>query len=94
MGRVQAMGLTCHCEKIGEALCPLHRKDVKKKPKTTYLAMTKKCRLWMLTHSAVDAVNMAAGKMHVADVDLHLAVEIQTFVQRVVSLAMLKAVER
>lgn len=56
--------------------------------------MTEKCRLWMLAHSAVDAVNMAAGKMHVADVDLHLAVEIQTFVQRVVSLAMLKAVER
>lgn len=62
--------------------------------KVRYHYMTKKCRLWMLTHSAVDAVNMAAGKMHVADVDLNLAVEIQTFVQRAVSLAMLSAVER
>ena len=34
------MPLTCHCDAIGESLCPVHRKDVKKKPKTTYQRMT------------------------------------------------------
>lgn len=34
------MGVSCHCAKVGESLCPLHRKMVTKRPKTTFQRMT------------------------------------------------------